>query len=335
MALDVLLFEKRSSAEIVSVVCLFFMSVLYTALGHPQCLNFRPPFQVSDDLSFCSEYSEFTCCASADDSFIRQNYLDIIRENNISSQCAGKLKDLLCLQCSPYAAHIYDGEANTVARTFPGLCLQHCNTLYAECKDIVQHISSDPDVHRSMSSAEAFCTHVSLWDTVYCFPELLKNPILNENITNTRVTSESCLCVEEFASDLKNPLILQNANDDSRRIFIAEQKGIVHVFHPDKTEFEEPFLDIQSFVKTSGRKGDERGLLGFAFHPKFTENRKCYVYYSTYMDNINDESHNHKSRLSELLVSNENPNKIDQSYQRIILEIQEPFSNHNGGEVSE
>ncbi|PIK35069.1 putative HHIP-like protein 2 isoform X1 [Apostichopus japonicus] len=51
-----------------------------------------------------------------------------------------------------------------------------------------------------------------------------------------------------------------------------EQTGVVNVFFRNGSYLEDPFLNIEDLVYVSGRRGDERGLLGLAFHPSYAEN---------------------------------------------------------------
>lgn len=90
--------------------------------------------------------------------------------------------------------------------------------------------------------------------------------------------------------------------------------------------------------------GDERGFLGMAFHPKFSENGRFFVYYATRLtedDTISEEeaelgidSLDHLIIISEMRVSAANPNLADADYEKVMLRLKQPFANHNGGEVS-
>ena len=81
-----------------------------------------------------------------------------------------------------------------------------------------------------------------------------------------------------------------------------------------------------------------------AFHPKFSENGRFFVYYSTRLtedDPISEEemeqgitSVDHKIIISEMRVSATNPNVADADYEKVLLQLNQPFANHNGGEVS-
>jgi len=118
------------------------------------------------------------------------------------------------------------------------------------------------------------------------------------------------------------PVQLTHAGDGSDRIFVVDQPGIVHVF-PNKSDAEkaEVFLDVQKKAKTSHF---EEGLLGLAFHPKYKENGVFFTYYS-----IDPRA----SRISRWKVSADNPNRADPSSEEEIIQIAQPFGNHNGGSI--
>ncbi|XP_071165653.1 HHIP-like protein 2 [Mytilus edulis] len=137
-----------------------------------------------------------------------------------------------------------------------------------------------------------------------------------------------CVCMEELSSILDDPLIIQNAGDGTERLFVGEQKGVVHVFNNNGVKSKTPFLNITENVKTGG----ERGLLGLAFHPSFKKNGRFFVYYSSRAKPKNS-SDDHVTRLCEFSVSRQNPGIADKSSEKLIMEIQQPFSNHNGGEI--
>uniref|UniRef100_A0A8C8YGM1 HHIP like 2 n=1 Tax=Prolemur simus TaxID=1328070 RepID=A0A8C8YGM1_PROSS len=130
------------------------------------------------------------------------------------------------------------------------------------------------------------------------------------------------------ASGLRNPVCMVHAGDGSHRRFVAEQVGAVWVYLPDGSRLPRPFLDLRDAVLSPARIRDERGLLGLAFHPRFRRNRKFYVYYSCLGGKKVE-----KIRISEMKASRADPNRADPKSERVILEIEEPASNHNGGQL--
>jgi len=122
----------------------------------------------------------------------------------------------------------------------------------------------------------------------------------------------------------ERPLWLAQAPDDSDRIFIMEQRGRILIVRPgsDGAEAKE-FLNI---VERKPFMENEEGLLGMAFHPGFKTNGLFYIYYS--------QQNPKRSVVSEFKVSATDPNKADPASERILLEVPQPYWNHNGGQVS-
>jgi len=120
----------------------------------------------------------------------------------------------------------------------------------------------------------------------------------------------------------QRPVELTHAGDDSGRVFVVEQRGVIHVFeNEEETDETTVFLDIQEVVS---RDGNEEGLLGLAFHPDFCENGEFFVYYST---------RPRASILSRFRVSEDDPNKADRDSEEVIMTFDQPYSNHNGGSI--
>ena len=120
---------------------------------------------------------------------------------------------------------------------------------------------------------------------------------------------------------------LAPTRDDTNRLFAVSQVGRIWVFENryDVTEAK-LFLDLRDKVfdwKNNG--GNENGLLGIAPHPKFKTNGQFYVYYT--------DANENKTRVSRFLVSQDDPNRADISSEQIVLEIDQPFKNHNGGSM--
>ncbi|XP_006029250.2 HHIP-like protein 2 isoform X3 [Alligator sinensis] len=302
-------------------------------MGHPQCLDYGPPFQPPLHLEFCSAYEKFGCCDQEKDNSIAAKYWEIM--DYISPQghrlCGRYIKDILCQECSPYAAHLYDAEnPQTPLRNLPGLCSDYCSEFHFNCHSAITLLTNDKHIQECCERNKTrFCNLLNLQDQDYCFPNVLKNTDLNRNLGSVVEDPKGCLqlCLTEVANGLRNPVLMVHANDDTHRMFIAEQVGMVWVYLPDGSRLEEPFLDIKKIVLASPWIGDERGFLGMAFHPKYKYNGKFYIYYS-YMDKKVE-----KIRISELKVLASDVNKADPHSERNLLELEEPAANHNGGQL--
>ena len=84
------------------------------------------------------------------------------------------------------------------------------------------------------------------------------------------------------------------------------------------------FLDITALVESGG----EEGLLGVAFHPDLRTNRRFFVHYTRRI------AAQLQSVVSEFASSAINPNLADASSERILLVVNQPFDNHNGGQLA-
>jgi len=125
----------------------------------------------------------------------------------------------------------------------------------------------------------------------------------------------------EIAHGLSRPVLLTVApNDARRRLFILEQhRGAVRFLENGKLH-DKPFL-VMSDLST----GNEEGLLGLAFHPRFAENRKLYVNYT---------SKDMATHIVEYQVSASDPDTVDTTTRRELIRIEQPYSNHNGGNLT-
>lgn len=118
------------------------------------------------------------------------------------------------------------------------------------------------------------------------------------------------------------PTFLTAAPDQSNRIFVLEKPGRIRVFPNDPNVTQSTvFLDISSQVIAGG----EQGMLGLAFSPNFAQDAIFYVYYSA----VNPR----RSVISRFQVSAGDPNRADTASEEIILEVDQPFTNHNAGMI--
>ena len=120
----------------------------------------------------------------------------------------------------------------------------------------------------------------------------------------------------------EQPLDLQAPDDRSNRIFVVEKKGKIKVFLNEvNVATSATFLDLSNTVSTVS----EQGLLGLAFHPNYDTNGFFYVCYNS-SENL--------SVISRFTVSGADINIADASSELVLLEIAQPFINHNGGQIA-
>jgi glucose/arabinose dehydrogenase len=131
------------------------------------------------------------------------------------------------------------------------------------------------------------------------------------------------------AKGLVAPVALESPKDKSGRLFICEQTGKIKIIKDGKL-LDIPFLDLSPKLDKIGKAYSEKGLLGLAFHPNYKNNGRFFVYYSA---PENDSQYDHKSVLAEYKVSS-TPDLANPIAQTIIMEIKQPESNHNGGQLA-
>jgi glucose/arabinose dehydrogenase len=125
--------------------------------------------------------------------------------------------------------------------------------------------------------------------------------------------------LRRVASGLEAPLLLTNAGDGSDRLFVVEQVGRIMIVSDGRVS-RDPFLDISDIITAGG----EQGLLGLAFHPNYENNGRFYVDYT---------AANGDDVVAEYRTSSD-PDRADPSSARLLLQINDPFSNHNGGHLA-
>lgn len=127
--------------------------------------------------------------------------------------------------------------------------------------------------------------------------------------------------------EFNRPIVVTHAGDDSNRVFVAEQEGIIKVLRNDQeTEEATVFLDISERCVYADNRNEE-GLLGVAFHPKFRENGEFFVYYTSAEADL-------LSKISRFRVSRDDQNIADPDFEEVILRVPQPFWNHNGGTLA-
>ena len=122
-------------------------------------------------------------------------------------------------------------------------------------------------------------------------------------------------------------LELTYAKGDSNRLFAIDQRGWIFTFE-NKPDVQQSnlILDISKKVNRWWDPGaNEQGLLGLALHPKFKDNGELFVYYT--------KRENNHSIISRFRMAKDNLNKVDPDSEAILLDVDQPYQNHNGGSI--
>ncbi len=126
---------------------------------------------------------------------------------------------------------------------------------------------------------------------------------------------------EIVASGFDQPVQVTHAGDGSGRLFVVEKTGKIKIIK-DGEVLENPFLDLSIKIATTG---NEQGLLGLAFHPEYETNGFFYVDYTRLSDGA--------TVVARYSVSGSDPDIGDPSSEFIVLTIDQPRYNHNGGQL--
>jgi glucose/arabinose dehydrogenase len=125
---------------------------------------------------------------------------------------------------------------------------------------------------------------------------------------------------KEWVTGLKKPVDLAEIPDGSGRLAVIEQAGMIRIITKDGKLSANPFLDIHARV---GSQGTEQGLLGMAFHPKFSENGFLFVNYTDVNGNTVIARFKGAPQAAQ----------IDSASEKVLLQVKQPYPNHNGGGV--
>jgi glucose/arabinose dehydrogenase len=122
------------------------------------------------------------------------------------------------------------------------------------------------------------------------------------------------------------PVAFADPADGSGLLFVVEQHTAKIWSFPNErsTSDKVQFLVLPDRIN----RGNEEGLLGMAFHPRYKENQSFFVYYSA------DDQGKRRSVVSRFRASRDNPRLADPaSEERIWVSANDPFENHNGGTI--
>lgn len=122
-------------------------------------------------------------------------------------------------------------------------------------------------------------------------------------------------------SGLTKPLDMAALPDGTGRVLVLEQPGTIRLVE-NGVLLPDPFLDIRDRV---GSQGNEQGLLGIALHPIFVQNGFFYVNYT---------DANGDTVIARFQLTKEDPNRVDPNSEQILLRVDQPFANHNGGSMA-
>ena len=127
------------------------------------------------------------------------------------------------------------------------------------------------------------------------------------------------LARQKIAGSYSQPVYVAQPPGDASRLFVVEKTGRIRIVK-DGALLAQPFLDIRTQVSS----GSEQGLLSMAFDPKYATNRRFYI---DFTNTAGD------TRIVRYQASASDPDRAATSTARVLLRIDQPYSNHNGGQL--
>ena len=140
--------------------------------------------------------------------------------------------------------------------------------------------------------------------------------------------------IEVIATGFTSPIQLVQSPGRNGRRFVIDQTGFIWQLNPDNVKMPQPFLDVSGKITPLNPGFDERGLLGLAFHPDFTQNGRFFIYYTAPLRAGGPAGFNHTGVIAEYRTKGGQQNHADASSERIVLQWDHPQGNHNGGTVA-
>jgi glucose/arabinose dehydrogenase len=149
---------------------------------------------------------------------------------------------------------------------------------------------------------------------------------------------EAAIDLQLVAEGFTAPVVLTAPRSSSglmeaQIMYVVDQVGLVWIIDGQGGRSAEPFLDLRSRMVELDPNYDERGLLGLAFSPTFAQDGRFFVYYSAPLRPEGPNGWDHTAHISEFRVSPQDRAKADPESERILLQIDQPQGNNNGGKM--
>ncbi len=144
-------------------------------------------------------------------------------------------------------------------------------------------------------------------------------PSADRTIGATVQATPPAVALQKLPGTYDQPLYVAAPPGDTRRLFVVEKTGRIRIVK-DGVLLDRPFLNISSSVS----RGAEQGLLSMTFAPDYARSRRFFVDYTNLAGD---------TRVVRFRAFAGDPDRADRSTRRVLLRVDQPYSNHNGGQL--
>jgi len=142
-------------------------------------------------------------------------------------------------------------------------------------------------------------------------------------------SAHAAITREIIVSGLSTPIHVTAPPGDIDRLFVVQRGGIIRIVDlTTNTVMATDFLNVNESPNTNVSTTGEGGLLSLAFHPNYPSNGFFFVYYTTNLPGTG-----FTTRVSRFTVTGD-PDVADPESEVVFFEIDQPFTNHNGGMIA-
>ncbi len=210
-------------------------------------------------------------------------------------------------------------------------------TITADGSILYTHTTGTPSVDSLVFRGTNAAGQTSTGTATLQFSSALRipSPLLNVPSSPPATTYSLVNALGNLTFD--QPLCLATPPGETRRLFVCEQPGVIHlvpdVTAPAKTTFFNLAATVDARANEDFEYGGEAGLLGLAFHPDHAVNRQFFVFYSVAKRTSPSAAYNSYQRVSRFTTLAGNPAAADPASELVLIEQLDQASNHNGGDL--
>jgi putative heme-binding domain-containing protein len=164
--------------------------------------------------------------------------------------------------------------------------------------------------------------------------ETKRKPWTTSKITGSPDPPPKFKAVRVFPEVKFHHPLLVTRSPGTDRLFVGEQEGVLYSIKPGPNAKAELFFDLRKELKAIGKLPAAKGLgemYGLVFHPKFEQNRFCYVCYTLAPKDGSLQRLPDGSRVSRFTVTKAEPPRIDPDSEEIVITF--AGGGHNGGDL--